>query len=146
MTHHGRSPRPRWFTIAAVALVGWGLIGCFAWVQQVRFGASAMGPPSRYDLALYESLPAWYNGCYGVAVGASLLAALALLGRSRLARPLAAVSLAAVVVQFGWLFGATDIVAAKGAGQVLPFPVLIVAVAVAQFVLAGRAGRSRRTF
>ena len=119
---------PLWFRITAVILLLWGIAGCYACFQQFRFGADAMGPATDYDRALYASLPVWYNAIYAVAVGTGLLGALALLMRSVLAVPLYAISLIAVVIQFGWLFATTDIVAVRGAGAVLPFPILIAAI------------------
>jgi hypothetical protein len=127
---------PRWFRIVAVLLVLWGAMGVWACLQQVRLGADAMGPASAYDRRLYASLPFWYDAVYAVATGAGLLGALALVRGSRLARPLFALSLAAVLVQFGYLFATTDIVAAKGAGTVLPFPAFIAGVATLQLWLA----------
>jgi hypothetical protein len=132
---------PAWFRIVAVLLLLWGAAGVFACVQQVRLGAEAMGPATAYDRALYASLPGWYNAVYAVATGAGVAGAAALLARSRHARALFALSLAAVVVQFGYLFAATDIVPAKGAATVLPFPLVIAAVAAAELWLATRAIR-----
>lgn len=132
---------PAWFRVVGIILVLWGAVGCYACVQQFRLGAAAMGPATDYDRALYASLPGWYDLCYAVAVGAGLLGAIALLARSAVARLAFAVSLIAVVVQFGWLFATTDIVAVKGAALVLPFPAFIAAVAVFEVWLAGHARR-----
>ena len=130
---------PFWFRIVAVLLPLWGLIGVGACVQQLRLGAEAMGPASAYDRALYASLPAWYNGVYAVAVGAGLFGSLALIARHRIAVPLYLASLVAVVVQFGWLFAATDIIAVRGAATVMPFPLFIAAIAGFQLWLSQRA-------
>ncbi len=134
-------PIPPWFWIVGVLLVIWGAVGVFACVQQVRLGADAMGPADDYYRRLYASFPAWYNAVYAVATGAGLLAALALVFRSRLARPLFVLSLIAVLIQFGWLFLATDIVAVRGAATVVPFPVFIAAVAAYGVWLSGLARR-----
>ncbi len=135
-----RTRGPVWFRVVAVALLLWGLAGCFACVQQFRLGAEAMGPASAYDRALYDALPVWYNAVYAVAVGCGLLAAVALLGRSVLARPLFALSSAGVAVQFGWLFATTDIIAVKGGGTAI-FPLVILAIAIFGWWLAGYALR-----
>lgn len=134
--------RPTWFVAVVVLLLLWGAMGVFACVQQFRLGADAMGPASDYDRALYARLPIWYNAVYAVAVGAGFLAALALLARSTLAIPLAAISLVAVIVQFGWLFATTDIIAVKGV-WVTYFPLLIAAIALFSLWLA-RLARTRR--
>lgn len=135
-----RSP-PVWFRIATILLLLWGVAGCYACRQQFRLGAAAMGRPTAYDLALHAALPGWYNWVFALAVGMGFVGAVALIARSVLARPFYAVSIVAVLVQFGWLFAATDIVAHKGASTVLPFPVLIVAIAVFAIWLSGLARR-----
>ena len=111
----GRPATPMWFAIVVMVLVIWGAVGVFACVQQIRLGAEAMGPADAYYRRLYASFPIWYNGVYALATGSGLAAALALVLRSALARPLFLVSLVAVIVQFGWLFVATDIIAVRGA-------------------------------
>ena len=136
----GTTRGPVWFRVVAVALLVWGLAGCFACIQQFRLGAEAMGPASDYDRALYAALPVWYNAVYAVAVGCGLMAAVALLGRSVLARPLFAVSAVAVIVQFGWLFATTDMIAVKGLGTAV-FPLVILGIAVFGWWLAGHARR-----
>lgn len=137
----GRAKAPVWLRIVAVLLTLWGAMGVFACIQQFRLGADAMGPASAYDRALYASLPVWYNAVYAVAVGCGLLGAVALLARSVLAIPLTTLSLIGVLLQFGWLFATSDIVAAKGASTAV-FPLVIVAVAGLSVLLA-RHARSR---
>ncbi|HEX8388936.1 MAG TPA: hypothetical protein VF636_07955 [Sphingomonas sp.] len=132
---------PLWFRVVAVLLIVWGLAGVFACVQQFRLGAEAMGPVTDYDRRLIASLPVWYNPLYAVATGAGLLGALALLTRSRVAVPLLAVSLVAVIAQFGYMFLATDLLAAKGAGATVPFPLFIAAVALLALGLSRMAAR-----
>ncbi|MBW6523212.1 hypothetical protein KZ810_06840 [Sphingomonas sp. RHCKR47] len=137
-----RSSRaPTWFRIVSVVLLLWAIAGCYACAQQFRLGADAMGSASSYDRALYASLPVWYNAVYAVAVGCGLLGAVALLARSVLAIPLTTLSLIGVLLQFGWLFATSDIVAAKGAWTAI-FPLVIVAVAGLSVLLA-RHARSR---
>lgn len=134
-------PIPGWFRVIAVMLTIWGVVGVFACVQQFRLGAEAMGPADDYYRRLYATFPAWYNWIYAVATGSGLLAALALLFGSRLARPLFVISLISIVVQFGWLFLATDIIAVRGVAQVVPFPAFIAMVATFGVWLSDHAGR-----
>lgn len=133
----GRSPL--WFRLVAVLLVLWGAMGVFACIQQFRLGADAMGPADSYYRALYAALPAWYNAVYAVAVGAGFLGSVALLLRSRAARVFYIASLAAVVVQFGWLFATTDMIAVRGVAAAAGFPIVIFAIALFQIWLAGHA-------
>ena len=124
----GRRAVPVGFWVVAGLLTAWGALGCYACLMQLLHGAAAMGDASDYDLALYASLPSWYDGVYAIAVVSGFLGGIALLLRSSLSRTLFGMSLMAVVVQFGWLFAATDIIAQKGAAAVVPFPVVIAAV------------------
>lgn len=137
----GRRRAPVWFKLVAVALTAWGMLGCYACLMQFLHGAEAMGPATDYDRALYAALPIWYNSVYAVAVVTGFLGGLCLIVQSAMARPLFVVSLIAVIVQFGWLFATTDIIAHKGAGVVLPFPILIVLIAAFGIWLSGRALR-----
>lgn len=136
-----RAKAPVWFWIVSVVLALWGAMGVFACIQQFRLGADAMGPADDYYRALYAALPAWYNIVYAVAVGMGFMGSVALLLRSRLARPFYIVSLIAVVVQFGWLFVATDMIAVRGFVATAGFPIFIVIVALVQIWLAGLAVR-----
>lgn len=52
---------PTWFWIAAIVLVLWELMGCFACYTQIRLGAAAMGPVDDWSLKYYAALPVWYN-------------------------------------------------------------------------------------
>lgn len=132
--------QPLWLRALALLLVLWGVMGVFACIQQIRLGPDAMGAATAYDRALYAGLPAWYNGVYALAVSAGLAGAIALLIGRRAALPLFVISLVAVVVQFGYLFATTDIIAVKGVWTTY-FPLFIVLVALLEVWLAGLARR-----
>ena len=69
--------------------------------------------------------------------------AVALLMRSRRALMLSVVSLVAVVIQFGYVFAGTDLLAHKGAAATVPFPLFIALMGGVQIgvaVLAARRG------
>jgi hypothetical protein len=119
---------PVWFWIVAILLLLWEVMGCYACVSQFRLGAAAMGPVDDWSLKYYAALPGWYNWVYAVATFGGLLGAVALLLRDRRASLLFWVSFVAIVVMFGYAFFATDLIAHKGLGQVLPFPLFIAAV------------------
>ncbi|MFM9828052.1 MAG: hypothetical protein ACKVOB_04795 [Sphingomonas sp.] len=134
-----RSRPPLWHHVVVALLAVWNAVGCYFCYLQFRLGADWMADATDYDRALMASLPGWYNYCYAVGVGAGLLGAVALLAGSRAAVALFALSLAAVIVQFGYLFATTDVIAQKGAGTVLPFPIFIAVVAGVAFWGARRA-------
>lgn len=134
---------PAWFWIVGVVLLLWGLMGCFAAYMQITTGPEAWGDVenAEYNRQLYASLPAWFNWVYGLAVGTALVGAVALLARKAIARPIFIVSVIAVVIQFGYSFLATDLIAHKGVAMTVPFPVFILAVAVFSVWFAGLAQR-----
>lgn len=124
-----KSRPPLWHMVVVALLAAWNAVGCYFCYLQFRLGADWAADATDYDRALMASLPGWYDYCYALGVGAGLLGAVALLARSRAAVGLLMLSLAAVVVQFGYLFTVTDVIAKKGAGSVVPFPAFIAFVA-----------------
>lgn len=135
-----RARGPWWYRIVVAVLLLWGAMGVRACVTQLTEGAAAMGAASDYDRALFAALPWWYRVDYAVATGTMLLGAVALLIRSRHAVALLTVSLVAVMIQFGWMFAMTDIIAVKGP-YVLYFPLLILAIGALALHLAHLARR-----
>ncbi len=132
---------PIWFWIVAVLLVLWEAMGCFACVTQIREGAAAMGPVDDWSLKYYAALPVWYNWVYAAATFGGLLGGVLLLLRNKLASPLFWISFVAIIVMFGYAFAATDLIAHKGLGTVLPFPLFIAAVGAFSIWFAGFATR-----
>ncbi|WP_158742025.1 hypothetical protein [Acidisphaera sp. L21] len=70
-----------------------------------------------------------------------MLGGLALLLCDRRASVLFCISLVAIIVVFGYAFVATDLIAHKGLGRVLPFPLFIVAVGGFSIWFAGLVAR-----
>ncbi|WP_168355972.1 hypothetical protein [Sphingomonas gei] len=136
MATYLRQRPPGWFIAVAVLLALWGVLGCIALYMHVKFGAAMDPNATDWDRAYYAALPGWFTPVYAAAVGGGLLGSIALLFRSKLALPLFAISLIAVIVQFGYVFLGTDMLARKGAGATMPFPLFIAAVAVFQIWLA----------
>ena len=131
---------PAWFKAVAVVLILWNLVGAYACVQQFRLGADAYGDATAYDRALFAAMPVWYDWVFALAEATGIAGAVALLIGRRAALPLLIVSLVAVIVQFGYLFATTDIIAVKGVWTTY-FPAFIAAVCVGQVALARLAGR-----
>lgn len=133
---------PAWFWIVAIVLLAWNAIGVYFCVDQIQYGAmSAMWEQTPYHRALYAALPVWYNWCYALATFGGLLGALALLLKERRSVILFWVSLIAVIVQFGYLFTMTDMVAHQGAAKTVPFPIFIAAVALFAIWFSGMAAK-----
>ena len=91
------------------------MLGCIAFYMHVKLGPGVDPNATDWDRAYYAALPGWFTAVYAAAVGGGLLGSLALLFRSKLALPLFVISLVAVIVQFGYVFAGTDMLAHKGA-------------------------------
>jgi len=76
------------------------------------------------------------NIVYAVATIGGAAGAVALLLRARIAAALYALSTAAVVVQFGYVVGLTDLVAVKGFVGGAAFPLFVVVMGVVAFLIA----------
>lgn len=131
---------PAWFIVLAVLLVLWGLAGCASLYMHLTLGAD-MGPNATdWDRRYYASLPVWIDMVYSLAVGAGLAGAIGLLLKRRIATTFSAIAVIAVIIQFGWIFIATDMIAAKGVWTTY-FPATILLVQLFQLWIARRAKR-----
>jgi hypothetical protein len=128
MEDAGKSTVPAWYWAVAVIALLWEAMGCFAYLGQMTMTPAQMAalPPAERDL--WMAMPAWLSGVYAVAVWVGLSGALGLLLKRRWARICFIVSLAAVLIQFGWTFAATPILTTIGPVAV-GFPLLIIVVA-----------------
>lgn len=129
---------PAWFTIVAVILLLWGLAGCASLYMHFAIGPDIDPKATEWDRQYYASLPIWLNIDYIVAVGAGVLGSIGLLMRAKWAVTLYWISLIAVVIQFGYIFLATDIIAVKGVWTAY-FPAFILTMALFQVWFASMA-------
>jgi len=129
---YARTPPP-WFRGLTILFLLWGAAGVVAFALHVTTGAGAVPVEDR---ARFLSLPRWFAWIYAVATVSGLLGAVALMLRRRDAGTLFLLSAGAVVIQFGWMFLATDLIAAKGPMVAMSFPVLIFALALIQWSVA----------
>ncbi len=133
-----RTKPPGWFWALAAVLLLWSVAALASFWMHVTYDPNDPANPA-YDNRLYKSLPAWLTWVYAVAVGTVFVGAVALLLRRGIAVPLFAISLVAVVVQFGWTLGMTDLIAAKGWGVAAGPPLVIAGSGVLALWLAARA-------
>jgi hypothetical protein len=129
---------PVWYRLLVIALLGWAALSAYACAAQL--GAGSRGAADPADRALLAALPGWYWLDYAVASLGLLVGALALLLRRRVAVAALTVSLLAALIQFGWLFATTDLLARRGAGTLF-FPLLILLVGAVALQLAHLAAR-----
>lgn len=135
------SHRPGWFITVAVVLLLWAVAGVASFAGHAFVGERMAAEQGAWDLAYYRALPAWFAWDYALATLAALAGAIALLMRSRHAVVLYVVSLVGVVIQFGYVFLGTDLLAHKGAATTLPFPAFIAIMGAVQIAVARMAAR-----
>lgn len=126
----------RFIIVAALALL-WNIMGDAAYLMQVTMDLDALAKTDPYQAQMFATMPEWLWSAYAIAVWVGTLAAIFLLLRRKIAVPLYAVSLAAVLVQFGYTLGATDLLAVKGPAAAI-FPAIIIFLTAAQFAYARR--------
>jgi hypothetical protein len=118
---------PTWYYLVAGLITFWALIGCYAYLSQVSMSADDLAQLPAQQREIWAMMPAWVTGAYASAVWIGLAGAICLLIRLRIAQTLFIVSLAAVIVQFGWTFAATPILSTMG-GSAAIFPLVIAAI------------------
>ena len=129
-------PIPRWFTIAAIAVVLWEMIGCVMYLMQVSVDPATLPVDQR---AMWDAAPVWMVGAYAIAVWVGLVGAIFLLRRHRLAEPLLLISLVAVIVQFSALLLVSELRNLTTSDDLfLPTMILVIGVVVWQFARTAR--------
>lgn len=115
------------FRIVSILLLVWALIGDAAYLMQVTADLDELAKTDPTTARAFADMPTWAWSAYAVAVWGATAAAIALVLRRKLAVPLYAVSLIAVLIQFGWTFFGSSVIADKGLGAAI-FPLFIIAV------------------
>ena len=128
--------RPTWFVAVTIVLLLWALAGVASFGAHVFVGEQMAAQQGTWDLDYYHALPAWFAWDYALSTLAALAGAIALWLRSRHAMMLYILSLVGVVVQFGYVFVGTDLLAHKGAAVTVPFPLFIALMGCVQIVVA----------
>lgn len=126
---------PRFFVTIGILLLLWNLMGVAAFIMQYTADLTVLARTDPTTAQAFAAMPGWVWGAYGVAVGAGTLGAMLLLMKKAVAATLFLVSLIAVIVQFGYTFLGTDLLAIKGATSAA-FPALIIIVAIVQLLYA----------
>lgn len=124
---------PGWFWVVAALALLWEAMGCFAYLSQVGMSAAALSrlPPEQADM--WRAMPVWVWCAYAVAVWLGLAGALLLLLRLRFARLAFAVSLAGIVLQFGWALLNPHRLNLGNGAVLLPVAVFVVGVLLLHF-------------
>ena len=125
----------RSFHIIGLILLGWNLMGLAAFILQYSADLATLAKDDPYTARIFVQMPGWAWTAYAVAVGGGTMGATLLLMRKAAAVGLFLLSLISVIVQFGYSFLGTDLLAVKSATAAI-FPAIILAIAVAQTVYA----------
>lgn len=125
-----KSKLPTWYWIVSALALVWMLFGVLAWLADVTMDESALAQMTEAQRQLYTSRPQWLFVVYAIAIFSGLVGAIGLLMRKSWAIPAFAVSLVAIIVQFGYTFLVMDTLEVLGAAAALPFPIVIFAIGV----------------
>lgn len=126
----------RSLTIIGIILLLWNMMGVMAFVMQYGMDLDQLARTDPATARAFPAMPLWLWIVYGIAVGSGVLGAILLLMRRALAATLFLVSLIAVLVQFGYTLGMTDLIAQKGLMVAAGFPAFIILVAIVQLLYA----------
>jgi hypothetical protein len=124
---------PRYFTVIAIILLLWNLMGLAAFAMQYTADLTELAKTDPTTAQAFASMPVWVWVVYAIAVGAGTLGAIALLMKKAVAASLFLMSVIAVIVQFGYTFLGTDLLAVKGPAA-MAFPAFIVVMAIVQLL------------
>ena len=126
----------RGITVIGIILLLWNLTGILAFIMQYTADVDALSRTDPITARAFAAMPGWLWLVYAVAVGAGTAGALLLLARRAAAAALFLLSLACVLVQFGYTLLGTDLIAAKGVVAAAAFPAFIILIAFAQLFYA----------
>ena len=131
---------PGWFRpLAGVALL-WNLLGCLAYLMDVKIAPDRLSQMSAAQQALYAARPWWAVAGTATAVWLGAAGCVGLLLGRRWAARLFAVSLIGVLIQDLWLFALSGAAAEAGAASfVAQGAVLVIAIALVQLARRGTA-------
>ncbi|MEP6786660.1 MAG: hypothetical protein ABI898_13125 [Sphingomonadales bacterium] len=116
---------PTWFWVVAVLAVLWECMGCVSYLREVTMTPAALAALPAAQRDLWLMMPSWLFGVFAIAVWLGLAGGVTLLLRRRIARTLFAVSLVAIVVQFGWVFTQTPILKTMSFVEAAGLPIAI---------------------
>jgi hypothetical protein len=129
---------PGWYLPTAIVALLWNLMGCVAYLSDVRLTPEDIAKMSQEQQALYQSRPTWAIAATAIAVWGGAAGCLGLILRKRWAQPLLIASLLGVIVQDYGLFVLSG-QAAEASPAVIILQGLVLLVAVALVMMARKA-------
>lgn len=119
--------QPKWFKPTSIFILIWMSLGVTMLVLDLLSTPEQIAAMPEPQRLMYEARPTWLMGVFGIATGMGLLGAIALVMKKASAVSLLSISLAAVVVQFGYTIVGMKAIEVLGAGNALGFPIFIFA-------------------
>jgi hypothetical protein len=129
-------PASRSVTIIGVILLLWGLTGIMFFTLQYTADLAELAKTDPVTARIFGAMPGWVWIVYAIAVATGTLGSIALLKRKAIAALLYLISVICVVIQFGYSFLGTDLIAVKGWFVATAFPAFIFAVALFEWLYA----------
>jgi hypothetical protein len=129
---------PGWYLPTAIVALLWNLLGCMAFLSEVRITPDDVARMSQTQQALYHSRPMWGLAATGIAVIGGAAGCLGLILRKRWAQPVLIASLIGVVVQDYGMFVLSGL-GAQASPMVIGLQALVLVVAIALVLLARKA-------
>jgi hypothetical protein len=130
---------PKSFTIAAVIITLWMVIGVLALGADLATTPEQAAQLTEAQRQLRDARPMWLMAVYGVATIGGLIGGVGLLMKRAWCIPMLLVSFIAVVIQFGYITFGMDSIALLGVAAATAFPAFIVAMGGVSFWYATRA-------
>jgi uncharacterized membrane protein len=116
------TPAAKWFRPSSIFIVLWMVLGVAMFAMDLLTTPEQAAALPEAQRLLRDERPFWIMIVFGVATGAGLLGAIALLLRKAMAVTLLTLSLAAVTLQFGYTILAMEAIERIGAAQALGVP------------------------
>ena len=133
-------PGAAFWIISIIALL-WNIMGVSRYLMQAYKTESFRAEFTETQLALIDSTPAWLTGVFAIAVFAGLLGCLLLLLRKKLATPLFAISLLAVLVQMGYSWFGTNTIELFGTVNGIVMPLIVIVIALFLYMYSKKAAK-----
>ncbi|WCT74108.1 sugar transporter [Sphingomonas naphthae] len=135
------SNAPRSHIVISIILILWGLAGLASFVNEMLMTPERLAALPIAQQEMWTSMPGWLWYVFALAVASGFGGAVALLLRRRSALPLFVLSLAAIVVQFGYTLFVMDAIGKMGLVEAAAFPAVIFLIGVFQVYYARAAAK-----
>lgn len=110
------SERAKWFLPVSILILLWMMVGIGGFIADMMMSPEDWARMPEPQQQLYASRPPFLYACYAIATGSGIVGAVMLLMRRRAAVAVLAVSLVAVIVQFGYTIWGLNAPAVAGNG------------------------------